>query len=53
VLQGHDRDLTSAPEPIEIQAVQPGAGHCCGNWAPKVADEIRKIDGVVDVPQRH
>jgi multidrug efflux pump subunit AcrB len=41
-------DLTSAPEPIEIKLF-------CQNpdilreWGPKVADEIKKIDGVVDV----
>jgi len=48
LLQDMIGDLTSAPEPIEIKLF-------CQNpvllreWGPRVADEIKKIDGVVDV----
>jgi CzcA family heavy metal efflux pump len=48
LLQDMIGDLTSAPEPIEIKLF-------CQNqamlreWAPKVAEAIEKIDGVVDV----
>lgn len=48
VLQDMIGDLTSEPEPIQIKlfSQNPGELH---SWAPKVADSIRKIDGVVDV----
>jgi CzcA family heavy metal efflux pump len=48
LLQDMIGDLTSAPEPIEIKlfSQDPDLLH---EWAPKVADEIRKIEGVVDV----
>ncbi len=48
LLQDMIGDLTSAPEPIEIKLF-------CQNpellreWGPRVADEIKKIDGIVDV----
>ncbi len=48
LLQDMIGDLTSAPEPIEIKLF-------CQNqallreWGPRVADEIKKIKGVVDV----
>jgi len=48
VLQDMISDLTGAPEPIQIQlfAQDPGL---LAEWAPKVADSIGKIKGVVDV----
>jgi CzcA family heavy metal efflux pump len=48
VLQDMIGDLTSAPEPIQIKlfAQDPAL---LGEWAPKVADRIRKIEGIVDV----
>jgi len=48
VLQDMIGDLTSAPEPIQIKlfSQDPAA---LNEWAPKVADTIRKIPGVVDV----
>ncbi len=51
LLQDMIGDLTSAPEPVEIKLF-------CQNpallreWAPKVAEEIGKIPGVVDVLER-
>jgi len=48
VLQDMIGDLTSAPEPIQIKLFsQDAAG--LDQWAPKVADAIHKIPGVVDV----
>jgi CzcA family heavy metal efflux pump len=41
-------DLTSSPEPIEIKLFSPDQA-LLREWAPKVADEIKKIKGVVDV----
>ena len=41
-------DLTSAPEPIVIKLFGQDPG-LLRTWGPKVADEIRKIDGVVDI----
>jgi CzcA family heavy metal efflux pump len=48
VLQDMIGDLTSEPEPIQIKlfAQDPAL---LSTWAPKVADAIRKIHGVVDV----
>jgi CzcA family heavy metal efflux pump len=48
VLQDMIGDLTSAPEPIQIKlfAQDPAL---LQEWAPKVADGIAKINGVVDV----
>ena len=48
LLQDMIGDLTSAPEPIEIKLFSQEQA-LLREWAPKVADEIRKIDGVVDV----
>ena len=48
VLQDMIGDLTSAPEPIQIKLFSPDAG-LLQQWAPKVADAITKIHGVVDV----
>ncbi len=41
-------DLTSSPEPIEVKLFSPDAA-LLKEWAPKLADEMRKIKGVVDV----
>ncbi len=48
LLQDMIGDLTSAPEPVVIKlfSENPEVLH---QWAPKVADTIRKIPGVVDV----
>ncbi|MBV9483973.1 MAG: efflux RND transporter permease subunit [Acidobacteria bacterium] len=47
-LQDMIGDLTSAPEPIQIKLFSPDAS-LLEQWAPKVADGISKIPGVVDV----
>ena len=48
VLQDMIGDLTSAPEPVQIKlfAEDPAL---LASWAPKVADSITKVKGVVDV----
>ncbi len=48
LLQDMIGDLTSAPEPVIIKlfSEDPTA---LRTWAPKVADAIKKIQGVVDV----
>src|SRR5579862_1517486 len=48
VLQDMIGDLTSAPEPIQIKLFSQDAA-VLDQWAPKVADAIRKIPGVVDI----
>ena len=48
VLQDMIGDLTSAPEPIQIKLFSPDAA-LLEQWAPKVADGISKVEGVVDV----
>jgi len=48
VLQDMIGDLTSAPEPIQIKLFSADA-KVLEEWAPKVADSISKIHGVVDV----
>jgi CzcA family heavy metal efflux pump len=48
LLQDMIGDLTSAPEPVEIKLFSQDQT-LLREWAPKVADEIKKIDGVVDV----
>jgi len=48
VLQDMIGDLTSAPEPIEIKLFSQDP-KALEEWAPKVADGIGKIHGVVDV----
>ena len=48
VLQDMIGDLTSEPEPIQIKLFSPD-GAALEQWAPKVADAIHKIPGVVDV----
>ena len=48
VLQDMIGDLTSAPEPIQIKLFSPDPKQL-DEWAPKVADAIGKVDGVVDI----
>jgi multidrug efflux pump subunit AcrB len=48
VLQDMIGDLTSAPEPIQIKLFSQDPKKL-EEWAPKVADAIGKIDGVVDI----
>ena len=48
VLQDMIGDLTSAPQPIEIKLFSQDPKQL-EQWAPKVAEAIGKIDGVVDL----
>ncbi len=48
LLQDMIGDLTSAPEPAVIKLFSENP-EVLNEWAPKVADSIKKIDGVVDV----
>jgi multidrug efflux pump subunit AcrB len=48
VLQDMIGDLTSAPEPIQIKLFSQDPKQL-EQWAPKVADAIAKIHGVVDI----
>ena len=48
VLQDMIGDLTSAPEPIQIKMFSQDPKQL-DEWAPKVADAIGKIKGVVDI----
>ncbi len=48
LLQDMIGDLTSAPEPVAIKLFSENPG-ALREWAPKVAESIKKIDGVVDV----
>jgi len=48
VLQDMIGDLTSAPQPIEIKLFSQDPKQL-EEWAPKVADAIGKIEGVVDL----
>lgn len=48
VLQDMIGDLTSAPEPIQIKLFA-NDPQVLRQWAPTVADAIRKLSGVVDV----
>ena len=48
LLQDMIGDLTGAPEPVEIKLFSSDAA-LIEEWAPKVADAIKKINGVVDV----
>jgi multidrug efflux pump subunit AcrB len=48
VLQDMIGDLTSAPEPIQIKLFSQNPKQL-EEWAPKVADAIGKIHGVVDI----
>jgi multidrug efflux pump subunit AcrB len=48
VLQDNIGDLSNAPEPIQIKLFTPDAA-LLNEIAPRVAEEIKKVDGVVDV----
>jgi len=48
VLQDMIGDLTSAPEPVQIKLFSQDAT-LLQQWAPKVADAVRKVPGAVDV----
>jgi CzcA family heavy metal efflux pump len=48
VLQDMIGDLSNAPEPVQIKLFSPDAA-LLKEWAPRVADAIAKIDGVVDI----
>ncbi len=48
VLQDMIGDLTNAPEPVQIKMYSTDATTLAG-WAPKVAEAIGKVQGVVDV----
>jgi multidrug efflux pump subunit AcrB len=48
ILQDMIGDLTGAPEPIQIKIFSQDAD-LLREWAPKVAESIQKIPGVVDV----
>jgi CzcA family heavy metal efflux pump len=48
VLQDMIGDLTSEPEPVQIKLFSQNPV-LLQDWAPKVADAIRKVPGVVDV----
>jgi CzcA family heavy metal efflux pump len=48
VLQDMINDLTGAPEPIVVQLFSQDP-KLLADWAPKVADSLHKIDGVVDI----
>ena len=48
VLQDMIGDLTSAPEPVQIKLFSENPRQL-EEWAPKVADAIQKVNGVVDI----
>jgi multidrug efflux pump subunit AcrB len=48
VLQDMIGDLTSAPQPVQIKLFSQDAA-LLEQWAPKVADAIRKVPGAVDI----
>jgi multidrug efflux pump subunit AcrB len=48
VLQDNIGDLSNAPEPIQIKLFTPDPA-LLNQIAPRVADEIKKVNGVVDV----
>ena len=48
LLQDMIGDLTSAPEPVVIKLFTPDP-EVLRRWAPRVADTIKKVPGVVDV----
>ncbi|HEY4359663.1 MAG TPA: efflux RND transporter permease subunit [Bryobacteraceae bacterium] len=48
VLQDMIGDLTDSPQPIEIKLFSQDPA-VMAEWAPKIADRIKKIPGVVDV----
>jgi CzcA family heavy metal efflux pump len=48
ILQDMIGDLTGEPEPVQVKLFSQNPAEL-ESWAPKVADAIRQIDGVVDV----
>ncbi|HEY7336695.1 MAG TPA: efflux RND transporter permease subunit [Bryobacteraceae bacterium] len=48
LLQDMIGDLTSSPEPMEIKLFSPDPD-ILKEWGPKIADNVKKIKGVVDV----
>lgn len=48
LLQDMIGDLTSAPQPVDIKLFCQDPG-LLNEWAPKVADAIKKVGGVVDI----
>ncbi len=48
VLQDMIGDLSNSPEPIQIKMFSPDAA-LLSHWAPRVADAIGKVEGVVDL----
>ena len=48
VLQDMIGDLSNSPEPIQIKMFSPDAA-LLSQWAPRVADAIGKVEGVVDL----
>src|SRR5581483_3469335 len=48
LLQDMIGDLTNSPEPIEIKLFNPDP-NLLKQWAPKISDRIKKIEGVADV----
>ncbi len=48
VLQDMIDDLSNAPQPVQIKLFSPDTA-LLSQWAPKIADAIGKIDGVVDI----
>jgi len=48
ILQDMIGDLTGEPEPVQVKLFSPNPAEL-ESWAPKIAEAIRKIDGVVDV----
>ena len=48
ILQDMIGDLTGEPEPVQVKLFSQKPAEL-ESWAPKVADAIRKIEGVVDV----
>ncbi len=48
VLQDMIGDLSNSPEPIQIKLFSPDAT-LLSQWAPRVADAIGRVDGVVDL----
>ncbi len=48
VLQDQIGDLTSSPEPMEIKLFSPDPA-LLAKWGPKVADTVKKVQGVADL----
>ncbi|MBV8844295.1 MAG: efflux RND transporter permease subunit [Bryobacterales bacterium] len=48
LLQDNIGDLTDSPEPMEVKLFSPDP-NLLKEWGPKVAEQVKKIKGVVDV----